>query len=445
MRVEIGDKNIFKKILLEKFKVKGFELKGITFDSRRVEKNDIFLALKGKQVDGHEFIDDALNNGASIVFSEKESKDSRVIYKESTKDVLRILASNYRRESNCKIIAITGSNGKTTTKEILYHTIRNEISCIRNIRNYNSTLGMPMSIFQIMKDTDYCILEMGTNEKGEIKYLCDIAKPDIGLLTNISETHLENFHTVNNITIEKSYLFNSLSSDGTAFINNDDINIVKGAKRTKAKKISFGFNMQSDYFATSTYDNNIININNQSICVPYNNKAFINNALPAFSIANYLGISADKFQYYLTTFSMPQGRFNIINSRNFVIIDDCYNANYASTISGIDSLLSINRDSNSERKIIIVFGDMLELGEKEKKIHYELGNYISKARHIDALFTIGNLSKEVSRAIKSSIYNKHFTNQQELIAELKNYSQYGDIIYFKGSRSMKLEIIIEKL
>ena len=443
MRVEIGNKDLFKKILLDNFKIKGLNPGGITFDSRKIQKNDVFLAFKGNQVDGHEFIPDALKNGASIVFSEKKIKDNRIIYKKSTKNVLKILASNYRKESNCKIIAITGSNGKTTTKEILYHAIKKEINCIRNIKNYNSTLGMPMSIFQITKDTNYCILEMGTNKKGEIEYLCNIAKPNIGLITNISEAHLENFHTIKNIAIEKINLLNSLTSSGTAFINNNDINILDEIKKIKAKKVSFGFDSKSDYYGISEGDN-IININNNSISIPYNNKAFISNVLPAYSIAHYIGISAKKFEYYISTFNMPEGRFNIINSKKFIIVDDCYNSNYTSAISGIDSLTSINKNSN-ERRVIIVLGDMMELGEREEEIHSELGQYINKTKHVDALFSIGNLSRKISKEIKKNIYNKHFSNHQELTQELKKYSKYGDIIYFKGSRTMRLEKIIKKL
>ena len=436
MRVKIANKTMFINALTGLLpQLFLSEVNGFTIDSRLVENGDIYLPIKGENVDGHDFIPQAISNGASFIFSEQSSTETlaEVVYVESTLDTLKELAIAYGNQIECPIIGITGSNGKTTTKELLNHVLsaHKKITCTAG--NYNSTIGLPISIFTIEGDEDFCILEMGASEPNEIAELCRISKPTMGLITNISATHTENFESLKSVAETKSDLFTSLPHDGTAFVNIDDNYI--SIFSTHAKRITYGFNSEADF--NGNFKDGALKINDTEISLPCPSEIMAKNVLATFSIANTLGISHNEIENSINTFETPTGRSNIIIHNGITIIDDTYNSNLESAKAGIDTLSQYN----GNQKIAII-GDMFELGELAQSHHYELGKYISNS-NIDILLATGELTQltvDAARKVDATF----FQNTNDLINKLIKIANSGDVVYVKGSRGMKMETIIEK-
>ena len=436
MRVKIANKTMFINALTGLLpQLFLSEVNGFTIDSRLVENGDIYLPIKGENVDGHDFIPQAISNGASFIFSEQSSTETlaEVVYVDSTIDTLKELAIAYGNQIECPIIGITGSNGKTTTKELLNHVLsaHKKITCTAG--NYNSTIGLPISIFTIEGDEDFCILEMGASEPNEIAELCRISKPTMGLITNISATHTENFESLKSVAETKSDLFTSLPHDGTAFVNIDDNYI--SIFSTHAKRITYGFNPEADF--NGNFEDGALKINDAEISLPYPSEIMAKNVLATFSIANTLGISHNEIENSINTFETPAGRSNIIIHNGITIIDDTYNSNLESAKAGIDTLSQY--DGNQK---IAIIGDMFELGELAQSHHYELGKYISNS-NIDILLATGELTQltvDAARKIDATF----FQNTNDLINKLIKIANSGDVVYVKGSRGMKMETIIEK-
>tara|TARA_B110000467_G_scaffold165021_1_gene197771 strand:+ start:4392 stop:5687 length:1296 start_codon:yes stop_codon:yes gene_type:complete len=416
-------------------KLLSLEVNGFTIDSRLVQNGDIYLPLKGDHMDGHNFIPQAISNGASLIFSEQSPIEAltEVIYVDSTHDTLKELAMAYGEQVKCPIIGITGSNGKTYTKELLNHVLSTHKKTICTAGNYNSTIGLPLSMFTIEGDEDYCILEMGASEQNEIAELCRIAKPTMGLITNISAAHTEKFGSLENVAIAKSDLFTCLPNNGTAFVNIDDSYI--STFSTSAKKITYGFHSDADF--NGEFENETLKINDFEISLPYPSEIMAKNVLAIFSIANSVGIPPYEIGDLVKTFQAPPGRSAIIIHNGITIIDDTYNANLESAKAGIDTLSQYE----GNRKIAII-GDMFELGELAQDHHYELGEYISEL-NIDILLATGDLTQITVNAAHN-VDATFFQSKDELINKLTEVTNSGDIVYVKGSRGMKMEIIIEK-
>ncbi|OUW20111.1 MAG: hypothetical protein CBD21_05290 [bacterium TMED161] len=442
MRIKIGDKKIFSdsiKMLLD-VDINIERLNAITFDSRNVEKGDVFIALLGENSDGHNFIQECVDRGASLIINEKIKADNIVEVK-SSKKILIKLASLYRSQMSCRVIGITGSNGKTTTKELLAHVLNGSYRISFTKGNYNSTIGMPMSLFAIKKSDEIFIAEIGTNKKGEIEYLSDIAKPDMALITNISESHLSNLKDLNGVFEEKINLFKALSHEGIAFINMDDkfLSILK--KETQYNHITFGFNGDYDFNATIKEDSNSLVINGYKVIIPNSSNLHLYNILSAFSICTTLGVEIKDFNQKLNLFEMPSGRGDLIHINEFIIVNDSYNANYGSVISGLRKLSGMYAN---HRKLVVI-GDMLELGEDEKKIHKNLYEHINHNKFYRT-YLYGSLMHELfleAKRQKTENDIRYYENQEELINELQTTLKPKDILYIKGSRGMKMENIIK--
>ena len=442
MRIKIGDKKIFSnsiKMLLD-IDINIERLNAITFDSRNVEKGDIFVALSGEKSDGHNFVQECVNRGASLIINEKIKADNIVKVK-SSKRILSKLASLYRSQMNCKVIGITGSNGKTTTKELVAHILHGSYRTSFTRGNYNSTIGMPMSLFAIKKSDEIFIAEIGTNKKGEIKYLSDIAKPDMALITNISESHLSNLIDLNGVFEEKINLFKALSDDGIAFINMDDKYLSKLKKEKQYNHITFGFNGDYDFDARTNKDSNSMVINGHKVIIPISSNLHLYNILSAFSICTTLGIEIEDFNQKLNLFEMPSGRGDLIYINEFIIVNDSYNANYSSVISGLRKLSNMK----ANHRKLIVLGDMLELGKNEKQIHKNLYGHINHNKFYRT-YLYGSLMHELfleTKRQKTENDIRYYQNQEELINELLTTLKPKDILYIKGSRGMKMENIIK--
>ena len=436
MRVKIGNKAMFINALSGLFPhLQSWEVNGFTIDSRLVQNGDIYLSIKGENVDGHDFIPQAISNGASLIFSEQSSTDrlAEVVYVDSTLHTLKKLAMAYGEQVKSPIIGITGSNGKTTTKELLNHVLSAHKKTMCTIGNYNSTIGLPISIFTIAGDEDFCILEMGASECNEIAELCRIAKPNMGLITNISAAHTENIGSIENVAKTKSHLFASLPQDGTAFVNIEDYYI--STFSTNAEVVTFGFNSNADF--KGEYKNGKLKINNDEISVDISSEIMAKNILAIFPIAISVGISPNEIKKMVGTFKAPIGRGQVIILNEITIIDDTYNSNLESAKAGIDILSQY--DGNQK---IAIIGDMFELGELAQDHHRELGEYISKL-NIDVLLATGELT-QITVNSAHNVDATFFQNKDDLINKLSQFANSGDIIYVKGSRGMQMEIIIEK-
>ena len=442
MRIKIGDKKIFSnsiKILLD-IDINVEKINAVTFDSRNIEKGDVFIALSGENSDGHNFIQECVDKGASLIINEKIKADN-IVEVQSSKKILSKLASLYRSQMSCRIIGITGSNGKTTTKELVAHILHGSYRTSFTRENYNSTIGMPMSLFAIKKSDQIFIAEIGTNKKGEIKYLSDIAKPDMALITNISESHLSNLIDLNGVFEEKISLFKALSEGGIAFINMDDKFLSKLKKETQYNHITFGFNGDYDFNATRNKNSNSMIINGHKLIIPNSSNLHLYNILSAFSICTTLGIEAEDFNKKLNLFEMPSGRGDLIYINEFIIVNDSYNANYGSVVSGLRKLSNMK----ANHRKLIVLGDMLELGKNEKQIHKNLYDHINHNKFYRT-YLYGSLMHELfleTKRQKTKNDIRYYENQEELINELQTTLKPKDILYIKGSRGMKMENIIK--
>ena len=441
MRVEISNKNLFSdilKTLFPEFDMPNFN--GLTIDSRKVRPGDIFMPLKGKSNDGHQFISQAKTSGASLAFIDSNINTTLPTIKvASTKIFLYELVKKYREQLTFPFFGITGSNGKTTTKDLLFHTLSSQMNVVKTEGNYNSTTGAPLSIFTFHPNADIAIIEIAANQPGEIKKICNVVKPNMGLITNIGETHMKYFLTKNEIAQTKSALFSSLPRNGTAFINIDDPFISE--MEIPCTRIEYSLNTSADYNGMWKRETKELILNNTAIDLSTYPQSMAINALAVYSVASQLGFSNSSIISQFSSFRIPYGRGEIIHLENNIIINDTYNSNIDSAKLGLQTLSSY---PSSKRKIAVI-GDMLELGFNEKKYHEKLGKYLNK-HELDAVFAYGNLTKyTISTMHGSNTHKKFYDDKKLLIFDLKEFLQDGDIIYIKGSRRMKMEDVIKGL
>ena len=443
MRINLPDpkgfSDIFKSSLGQNI---SSNINGISTDSRKIKKNDLYIAILGEKVDGHNFLAEAYDKGAISAIVDRKISNVKLnqIVVHNTIKTIGVLSKNWRKKFNIPIICITGSNGKTSTKELLKSILSSKFNTHSTKDNFNTSIGLPLTLLQLNDKHDISILELGANQKGDIKILCDIAIPTHGLITNISPAHLEGFGTILSVAKAKGALFQSLNN-GIAFKNCDDKKIVN--LKTYGKSITFGSSKKCDYSYKINYDSNdeiILQINSNTISTKLKNITIIKNLIACSAISRELGVEWKIINKSLLKFSQPKGRCEIKINGNNTIIDDTYNANPESTIAAIDYLESF---SITSRKIFI-FGDMLELGNSSKIEHERIGN---KCNHssLSAVLTVGKNSRFTDEVITDKIFHKHFQTKKDLISVLKTKINKNDTILIKGSRGMKMETIVKAI
>ena len=441
MRVDILHKELFRKALNQVLpELEISEFTGITIDSRKVQRGDIFLALKGERTDGHHYIEQVQKAGAVACIVEKEGdKFSSTFEVSSTRQLINDTAAEYRKNLSCPFIGITGTNGKTTTKDLLAKVLSTDRKVMSTKENFNSTIGVPLSIFECGEDADVAIIEMGASKPGEIEYICNIAQPDMGIITNVYEAHIEYFGTIDAVAETKSALFSSLPKFGTAFVNMDDEYISKMS--IPCNYVGYSFTKLADFQGKWSTDEREIVIKGTPIKLSIPSQSLGMNALAVFSIASHLGIEPSSIQKQIESFQTPSGRGNVINMKDIIIINDSYNANLESARSGINNLILLSEKS---RKIAVI-GDMLELGKMDKEHHRILGRHLS-GKKIDAVFAYGDLTQHTIHALNgASMFHQFYNDKTSLLKDLKEFLMNGDIVYVKGSRGMKMEEIITGL
>ena len=433
MRIEVKDKKNFMSVFNNLYpNNKLSDINGISIDSRNVLKNDIFFPIKGEKFDGHDFINDIKDKTVTI-FSERNIKKN-IIYCKSTKNEIINISKSWRKKIGSKIIAITGSNGKTTLKELLFHILNKKYSCSKSEWNYNSTIGLPLTFLSSCAKDEICILELGANRPNEIKFLSEIIKPDYAIITNISKAHLGNFNSFEDYIKTKNDIFKYVNTRGEIFINADDININANKNKSTTK---FSFNKAGDINAYLNGNSMEIKSKNKTINIniPEEIMHLKNNILASYAISSKLDINSLEFENAISTFKIPSGRGQTIKYKNFKLIDDAYNANPASMILGIERFNSLT----SKGRKILILGDMLELGKYEIIEHEKLGKFIN-AKNIDIVLTYGNLIKFTFQKIDNIKFEKyHFNNFKSLYNKFHSITKKNDLVYIKSSRSKRLE------
>ena len=446
----------------------------VSTDSRNIEKNDLFLALKGDNFDGADFVTHLFNNGIKGFIVQKDffkalpekqqntlkSIENRVsVFKvDDTLKALGLLAKFQRLRCKAKIIAITGSNGKTTTKEITSTILKGSFNTLTTRGNFNNQVGLPLTLLRLSYDHEWAIVEMGMNHPGEISRLADIARPDIGIITNTSKAHLEGLKNVDNVAHAKAEMFQHMENNSIAIINMDDPRFI--ILKSDAEKsldpdqiVCFGTHGNADFKAESIKQSHdktsftIIQKNHGGIDVTINSPApfMVTNALAACAAAVSAGVDTDDIKQGLSTFTPVKGRMNFLTIFDKInLIDDTYNANPDSVKHAIITLSLVSGKNRS----IAVLGDMLELGKDAPSLHKEIGKLAVKNK-ISKIYTHGKLAARiVEGAIKAGFSEKNTMNgTREEIAEkiMKETDSSTSWVLVKGSRGMEMEKVIHTM
>jgi len=413
---------------------------GISTDSRECIDGDLYIAIKGENVDGHHFIKDAHDNGAVVALLNKPDTtiDIQHVIVDDPIKTIGLVANAWRKKYNIPVIGITGSNGKTTTKDLIKHLLESKYTIHSTKGNFNTSIGVPLTLLQMQGKHNFSVIEMGANQSGDIKTLCQIVEPTDGLITNIAPAHLEGFGSIENVALEKSELFNYLTT-GTAYINSSDEWI--RTFTTQAESKIYGYSAECDFYADyhKEDDGNIIlTINANELNIKSKNIVLAKNILAASAVANSIGIDWDTIRERILTFTPTYGRGGIIKYENVTVINDTYNANYMSTVAAIEHLAQY---PIIKGRRIFVFGDMAELGNSSDMFHQKIGEECLN-KNIDAVFTVGTQTKITDNILDTISYHKHYGSKNALTKELKNFIKKNDVILFKGSRSMEMEKII---
>ena len=443
MRIDLPNSNEFKKILCDLTKKTiDYKINGISTDSRNIKENDLYIAIKGEKFDGNEFTKDALNRGASfaIVHQIHNENIEKQFMSSNPIGLISEIATIWRDRFNIPVIGITGSNGKTSTKELLKHILSAKFDIHATEENFNTSISLPLTLLQITKYHGASIIEMGANQPGDIQKLCNITKPTHGLITNIAPAHLEGFKNIETIASTKGALFKSLK-DGISFVNEADKRVSNIS--FEGKKITYGVSSDCDY-PTDIHNENdgtlSLTINTHELKIKSSNLSFAKNIIACCAVARELQVEWDAIEDRIHTFTPPKGRCEVKHNGSYIIIDDSYNANLESTLAALDYLNAFSGSGNR----IFILGDMLELGTSSESQHKEIAKKCNDL-NINAIMTYGTETKITNKYVKESIYKKHFDNQSQLCEELKKIANKNDKILIKGSRGMKMENIVENL
>lgn len=418
---------------------------GIEFDSRKIKPGDLFVALPGERVDGFDFISAAKEAGAKAVLADRKTKELPYIIVEDPVLAYGEIAKQYRRMMNVKVVGITGSVGKTTTKEMTAGALGSSFRTAKTEGNHNNQLGLPMTILNMPPDTELLVLEMGMNHFGEMGYLSQIAQPDFAVITNIGTMHIEHLGTREGILQAKLEIMRGEPSNGVGIFNGDEPLLWNVRNDGGHKKYYFGIENQACDVVASRIQElddgmrfHVSGFGQEfEMFVPVLGRHTVYNALGAVTVALKLGVKPESIQHALSDFQNTGMRQKIYQKNGMTIIEDCYNAGPESTEAALDVLASVKTTGRR----IAVLGDMLELGNRSGAEHYRIGRIA--AQKADLLYTYGAHSvRTITGAITGGMAPKnteHFDTHEDLARMLKMRAAEGDVILFKGSRGMKME------
>lgn len=430
------------------------KVSGVSTDTRTIQEGNLYIPIVGENFNGHDFVKGAVENGAVGALWQKNQPnppaDVPLIYVEDTLLALQDLAKNYLASLPAIVVAITGSNGKTTTKDMVTSVLATTYKVQKTEGNYNNHIGLPLTILGLEEDTEIAVLEMGMSGRGEIELLSTIAKPEAAIITNIGESHLQDLGSREAISEAKFEITSGLRANGTLVIHGDEPLLTEKVVNSPFHVMTFGSSETNDYYPMHIQqksDGTYFTIKTETeseFFIPVLGKHNINNALSAIAVSRKLGVSIPDIKTGLETIKITGMRTELIQGKDGVaFINDAYNASPTSMRAAIELL----EDLKQYRKKIVVLGDMLELGDKEEDFHYEVGKGID-ADKINAVFTFGKLGRNIAEGAKVNFSENQvfaYENKQALIAKLKETVGDGDIVLVKGSRGMKLEEVVNEL
>lgn len=427
-----------------------FEIADVTTDSRAVGKDSLFIAIKGQRADGHDFIKKAFESGALCCISEKNIADvtEPVIVVKSAAQALKDIAAFYRSCLNIPVIGITGSVGKTGTKEMLASVLSEKFNVLKTLKNFNNEIGLPQTLLRIRDEHEIAVVEMGINHFGEMTRLAKVARPDLVVMTNVGPCHLENLIDLDGVLKAKSEVFDYMNPDGSVFLNGDEKPLSNVSEVNGKAPIFFGFHSDNDYYADEIVEDAhglscVIHNNDWSLPIRINipGRHMIYHALSAAAIARYYGLNDTDISNGIAKLEPVDGRNNRIVANGITIVDDCYNANPISMKGSVDTL------SKADCRKVCILGDMFELGSNENQLHYEVGSFVA-GKAIDLLITVGDLSENLAKGAADHNPDLEIISYKEkeaLLKELPILIKEGDIVLLKASHGMHFDVIVDLL
>jgi UDP-N-acetylmuramoyl-tripeptide--D-alanyl-D-alanine ligase len=440
-------------------RLESVEIKGISIDSRNIKEGDLFIAIKGERFDGHDFVPEAIKKGAWGALVERSALETRygsigglknILPVEDTLAALQELSHMHRKKYPIPVVGITGSNGKTTTKEMLAGIMKQQGPVLKNEGNLNNHIGVPLTLLKLEARHRAAVVEMGMSAPGEIDMLARLVSPDVGVITNVGPAHLEFLGTMDMVAEAKAELLGNLNRDGTAVLNADDRYFETLKKKCSGRVLSFGIENKADVSAcdmeqgtdftdfTLTADGSKVNVRLRAV-----GRHNIYNALAAAAAATAVGMSIDAVKYGLEDFAPVAMRSELKLVSGRTVLADYYNANPGSVKAALETLISLRAGMKS----VAVLGDMLELGDTADEAHREIGRTAARLG-VDVLISLGALSRHMLEGAQEAGMPKSNLFAAGSHAEagdlLKKHSHNGDAVLIKGSRGMKMEKILEE-
>ena len=427
------------------------EADNIQYDSRQVGKGSLFVPIRGARIDPHRFISQCFEQGAAMTLTEEdapEGADMPYIRVRDTRSALQAIAAYYRSTLSVRLIGVTGSVGKTSTKEMIAAALSKGMRVMKTQGNKNSQIGLPMTMFEIKKDDEAAVIEMGMSEFGEMDRLCDIARPQLAVMTNIGKAHIENLKTQENIMSEKLKITKHFDKDGILFLNGDDALLKTLYGKQIFRTVSFGMGRHNDYYAD---DISVSGFKTSFVChhdgtetkltIPALGVHSIMNALAAFAVGQALGIDDSLIAEGLLTYKNAPMRQQIHECGELVLIDDSYNASPEAAKAALDVLKSVARG-----KTIAVLADMLELGDEGAGEHYGVGKHLAEIG-VDCLVAVGELSQNTARGAAENGCGCVVTagSNEEALEKLLPLLEKNCTVLVKGSRGMHTDEIVKRL
>lgn len=445
-------------ILHEKNGMANQEVECIVTDSRQAGEGALFAAIKGERVDAHRFIPAVFEQGALCVLSEQQLPVDTAgswIKVISTLQALKDIAEYYLRQMNIPVVGITGSVGKTSTKEMIAAVLSRKYHTLKTLGNFNNELGLPLTVFRLRDEDEMAVLEMGISDFGEMHRLAKIARPDTCVITNIGQCHLEFLKDRDGILRAKTEIFDFLKPDGHIILNGNDDKLITVRNVNGIQPVFFGLpGKQADAPALGIWADDIqpqglrgisccihTPQGDFSVLVPIPGQHMVMNALAGTAVGLTYGLTLEEIKAGIESLQPLSGRFHIIETENYTIIDDCYNANPVSMKASLEVL----QDGDGRR--VAILGDMGELGETEAELHKEVGTFAGNCR-IDKLIAVGPLCNHLVSGVKAEnlqISVVHYDTLEELLGNLEQEVHNGDTILVKASHFMQFPKIVEKL
>ena len=417
---------------------------GVDKDSREIKQDYLYIPFVGARVDGHDFIADVFEKGALCTLSEKKLDiEQPYILVENSGQALKDIAEFYREQLDCQIIGITGSVGKTSTKEIIASVLSEKYKVLKTEGNFNNEIGMPLTLLKIRDEHEIAVIEMGISFFDEMRRLSKVSKPDVCVITNIGTCHLENLNDRDGVLKAKTEMFENAKPNCLTVLNGDDDKLATIEEVNGRAPVFYGLESNRDITATNIEPDGM---KGTSCTIKYNDFEFdtyipipglhmIHNALAATCIGVHYGMSLDEIDKGIRNLKAIGGRNNIFENKGITIIDDCYNANPMSMKASIDVL------NNSDGRKVAILGDMFELGKDEDALHREVGEFIN-TKDIDLVICIGKLSKNIADAVTNAEV-KYFETKEDF--EPDQILTEGDTVLVKASNGMKFKEIVETL